>query len=76
VSTEFQEKYQDLEDTTQSIVPDNENLGQLSACIREYADFLSMVYDMTHTAKQLKSWLSFTDLMEELTPKTGDLKYY
>jgi hypothetical protein len=31
----FQEKYQDLEDTTQSIVPDHKKIGQLSACAED-----------------------------------------
>jgi hypothetical protein len=70
----FQEKYQDLEDTTQSVVPDHEKIGQLSACVRDYADFSSIVNDMTRTAKQLKSSLSFADVMEELTTKAEDLK--
>jgi hypothetical protein len=63
----FQEKYQDLEDTTQYIVPDHEKIGQLSACVRDYNDF-------ARTAKQLKSSLSFADVMKELTIKAEDEK--
>jgi hypothetical protein len=70
----FQEKYQDLEDTTQSVVQDQEKIGQLSACVRDYADFSSIVNDMTRTAKQLKSSLYFADVMEEPTTKAEDLK--
>jgi hypothetical protein len=70
----FKEKYQDLEDTTQSVVPDHEKIGQLSACVRDYADFSSIINDMTRAAKQLKSSLSFADVMEELATKAEDLK--
>ena len=72
----FQEKCQDLEDTTQSIVPDHEKIGQLSTCVRDYTDFASIVNDMTRTAKQLKSSLSFADVMKELTTKLKILEEY
>jgi hypothetical protein len=39
----FQEEYQDLEDTTQSIVPHHKKIGRLSACVQDYADFLGLV---------------------------------
>ena len=68
----FQEKYQDLEDTRQSIVPDHEKIGQLRACVRDYTAFASIVNDMTRTAKQLKSSLSFADIMVELTTKAKE----
>jgi hypothetical protein len=63
-----------LEDSTQSVVADHEKIGQLSACVGDYADFSSIVNDMTRTAKKLKSSLSFADVMEELTTKAEDLK--
>ena len=47
----FQEKYHDLEDTTQSIVPENETIDQLSALIIDYSDFANIVNDMVRTAK-------------------------
>jgi hypothetical protein len=42
--------------------------------VQKTADFSSIVNDMTLTAKQLKSSLSFADVMEELTTKAEDLK--
>jgi hypothetical protein len=54
-------------------VPDHEKMGQPSACVQDYAEFLSIVNYMTCTAKQLKSSLSFHDVMEELTTKAEDL---
>jgi hypothetical protein len=42
-------------------------------CVQDYADFASIVNDMTHNAKQLKSSLPFADVMEELITK-ADLK--
>jgi hypothetical protein len=71
---EFQMLYLDLEESTATVIPDEEKVGQLTVAVSDYPTFSAIVRNMTLIAKQLNTVAKFHDLITELVNKSHELK--